>query len=131
RGVLLHSYGGPAERVPGLARQGAYFGFSGWFLHPRKRRQLEVFRRVPPDRLLVETDAPDQPLPVEWRRPLPSGEPGAAYNHPAQLSGVYAGLAAALGETPDALARRLEDNFGRWTGAAGSPAPASTPGFPS
>lgn len=136
-GVLLHSYGGPAELVPGLARQGAYFSCSGWFLHPRKRRQLEVFRRVPPDRLLAETDAPDQPLPTEWQRPLPSGDPAAAINHPGQLAGVYAGLAAAVGESSAALARRLEDNFGRWTGVGTPPGPLvrpvppATPGFPS
>ena len=35
----------------------------GYFAHERKLRQRETFRHVPPDRLLIETDAPDQLLP--------------------------------------------------------------------
>ena len=65
RGFLLHSYGGPAEMVEPLAKLGAYFGFPGYFAHERKHRQREVFRHVPPDRLLIETDAPDQTLPED------------------------------------------------------------------
>jgi TatD DNase family protein len=63
RGFLLHSYGGGREMVASFAKLGACFGFPGFFLHPRKARQREVFKHVPLDRLLVETDAPDQRLP--------------------------------------------------------------------
>jgi TatD DNase family protein len=64
RGFVLHSYGGPVEMIPPLADLGAYFSFPGFFLHTRKERQREAFKRVPPDRLLVETDAPDQSPPA-------------------------------------------------------------------
>lgn len=65
-GFLLHSYGGSVEMLKPLADLGAYFSFPGYFAHERKTRQRETFRHVPPDRLLVETDAPDQ-LPPEDR----------------------------------------------------------------
>ncbi len=113
RGFLLHSFGGPAELVPELARMGAYFGFPGYFLHERKRRQAEVFRVVPADRLLTETDAPDQGLPAALQtHRLPDG--GAGLNHPANLAAVGAGLARVLGVAEGELPRRLEENFSRW-----------------
>jgi TatD DNase family protein len=79
RGFLLHSYGGPVELVPVLARLGAYFSVSPWFGHPAKADRLAVFGLVPIDRLLIETDAPDMAPPAEWNRePLPGGlnQPG-------------------------------------------------------
>ena len=89
RGFLLHSYGGPREMVAPLAQLGAYFSFPGYFMHERKARQREAFAAVPLDRLLIETDAPDQLLPEsENRFPLhaPDGRP---INHPANLGAVY------------------------------------------
>src|SRR5262245_6867953 len=68
RGFLLHSYGGPQEMVAPLAKLGAYFSIPGYFAHERKVRQRETFRHVPPDRLLIETDAPDQLPPDERNR---------------------------------------------------------------
>jgi TatD DNase family protein len=116
-GVVLHSFGGPAEMVPALARLGAYFSFPGYFLHERKQRQRAAFRQVPPDRLLVETDAPDQLPPVEHNRFPLAGADGRPLNHPANLAAVYEGLAACLGETTGALAARVEENFQRVFGS--------------
>jgi TatD DNase family protein len=117
RGFLLHSYGGPAEMIPAFARLGAYFSFPGYFLHERKLRQRAVFKQVPPDRLLLETDAPDQRLP-EPRILHPLATPaGGPLNHPANLPAVYAGLADWLGEPLPSLAARVEDNFQRIFGA--------------
>lgn len=113
-GFLLHSYGGPQEMILPLARLGAYFGFPGYFLHARKTRQREVFLAVPADRLVVETDAPDQRLPGEW---VPAGRElhgadGGELNHPANLDRVLAGLARVLGESETELSARCERNFG-------------------
>jgi TatD DNase family protein len=112
-GFVLHSFGGPAEMIPAFAKLGAYFSFPGYYLHPRKSRQRETFREVPADRLLIETDAPDQPLPDDKNRfPLqdPAGKP---INHPANLAAVYQGLAEFLGEKPESLAARVAENFQR------------------
>lgn len=113
RGLVLHSFGGPAEMIPAFAKLGAYFSFPGYFLHERKARQREAFKHVPPDRLLIETDAPDQSLPdAKNRFPLAGGD-GKPLNHPANLPAVYEGLAEFLGEKLEALAARVEENFQR------------------
>jgi TatD DNase family protein len=141
RGFLLHSYGGPKELIGPLADLGAYFGFPGYFLQIKKQRQREVFRSVPKDRLLVETDAPDQPLPDCWIefpswKPSISSQPltghsidnssipsvetrdrseteNSPWNHPANLRAVYRGLAEWLGISTPVLAETVRDNFER------------------
>ncbi|NJM56114.1 MAG: TatD family deoxyribonuclease, partial [Verrucomicrobiae bacterium] len=100
--------------------------FPGYFLHERKARQRETFRDVPPDRLLIETDAPDQLPPEETRsaecgtrrkfHPLTDAATGRAINHPANLGLVYEGLAEFLGEPTETLAVRVEENFQRLFG---------------
>jgi TatD DNase family protein len=111
RGLVLHSFGGPAEMIPALTKLGAYFSFPGYFLNARKLRQRETFRSVPAGRLLIETDAPDQPLPPESiQHPLVDSE-GRSLNHPANLPAVYSGLAEFLGEKMESLTARVEDNF--------------------
>lgn len=118
RGFLLHSYGGPAEMVGPLAGLGARFGFPGYFLHERKARQREVFRAVPPDRLLIETDAPDQSLPdASVTHPLADPVDGEAVNHPANLAAVYRGFAGFTGEPVERLAARVRRNFMELFGA--------------
>lgn len=110
-GLVLHSYGGSAEMVPALAKLGAYFSFPGYYLHERKLRQRETFKQVPSDRLLIETDAPDQLLPEEKNQFPLAGADGQPLNHPANLPAVYSGLAEVLGETMGSLAARVEENF--------------------
>jgi TatD DNase family protein len=117
RGFLLHSYGGPVEMVAPLAKLGAYFSFPGYFAHGRKERQREAFRAVPHERLLIETDAPDQLLPDELNAfPLVDAVSGRALNHPANLGAVYRFAAGMLGEKVGTLAARVEENFGRLFG---------------
>ncbi len=109
---LLHSFGGSPELVKRLAAAGAFFSFSGHFLHPRKSKVLDAFRQVPADRLLLETDAPDMPPPEEFVAiPLPDGR-----NHPANLPGIAAGLAAALGMPLARLAETTAANHVRFFG---------------
>lgn len=113
RGLVLHSYGGPAEMIPAFAKLGAYFSFPGYFLQDRKIRQRGTFKKVPPDRLLIETDAPDQPLPPGRISSPLAGSDGRPLNHPANLPAVYAGLAEVLDETVESLAVRVGENFQR------------------
>lgn len=116
RGFLLHSYGGPAEMVPAFAQLGGYFSFPGYFLHERKARQRDVFRAIPPDRLLVETDAPDQ-LPPDAAMPHRLEDTtGRPLNHPANLPAIYDGLAAFLGESVESLVDRVAESFTRLFG---------------
>ncbi|MBC8002996.1 MAG: TatD family hydrolase [Opitutaceae bacterium] len=114
RGFLLHSYGGPVELVKPLARLGAYFSFPGYYLHERKIRQRETFKHIPPDRLLIETDAPDQ-LPPDHLAGFHALTDSAGHpiNHPANLQPIYNSVAEILGEPLEAFALRIEENFNR------------------
>ena len=111
RGFLLHSYGGPHEMIGAFAHLGAYFSFPGYYLHQRKANQREAFRHVPPDRLLIETDAPDQMLPVDQNNFPLHDSSGNAINHPANLAAVYAGVAQWLDIKLEELASRVEQNY--------------------
>jgi TatD DNase family protein len=112
-GFLLHSYGGSAELVPQLTKLGAYFSCPGYFLGTEKRSKVEVFRAVPRDRLLIETDAPDQCLPESLDRYHLRDEAGRRINHPALLGSVYQGVADVLGLSLPELAACVGDNFER------------------
>lgn len=101
RGFLLHSYSGSAELVPRLANLGAYFSFSGYFLHARKQSIHNTFKIIPPERLLIETDAPDMSPPkhcIEY--PLEQ-----KLNHPANICKI-AFEASTFMDTS-----RTDDNF--------------------
>jgi TatD DNase family protein len=116
-GFVLHSFGGPQEMIEPLARLGAYFSLPGYFAHEHKAKQRESFRHVPHDRLLIETDAPDQSLPAERvKYPLTDTKTGKPVNHPGNLGAVYE-FAAELLELPiEELARSVEQNFQRLFG---------------
>ncbi len=116
-GFVLHSFGGPQEMIESLAELGAYFSLPGYFAHERKKRQREVFRHVPPERLLVETDAPDQLLPENrMRYSLLEKGSGKQLNHPGNLRAVYEFAAELLGTRLEDLAERVERNFLRLFG---------------
>ena len=111
-GFLLHSYGGPREMVAPLAELGAYFSLPGYFAHERKTRQRETFLAVPAERLLIETDAPDQSLPAERvEHPLSGDASSKPVNHPANLAAVYRFAAELFEEPVESLAQRVEKNF--------------------
>lgn len=115
---LLHSYGGPKEMISQFAKLGAFFSFPGYFLKPGCEKKLDVFRHVPKDRLLVETDAPDQALPEPLEVvSLGVDDQGRRINHPANIRSVYEGLAAALDVELDTLATQVESNFRALFGA--------------
>lgn len=116
-GFVLHSFGGPQEMVEKLTALGAYFSLPGYFAHERKERQRETFRHVPADRLLIETDAPDQQLPNERvQYPLADVNSGEPLNHPANLGAVYRFAAELLNMPVESLAQRVESNFKRLFG---------------
>ena len=95
-----------------LARLGAHFSLPGYYAHERKARQRETFRHVPAERLLMETDAPDQSLPDTLNEhPLHDPASGRALNHPANLPAVYRFAAGLLQLSPEILTARVEENF--------------------
>lgn len=113
RGFLLHAYAGSAGLVPWLLEKGAHFSFPPYFLHERKAPQREMFRGLPEDRLLVETDAPDLVPPHGHNpHPLHIGD-GSAVNHPANLTVAVRALADIRGETAEHIAALTASNWRR------------------
>ncbi|MFN4896615.1 MAG: TatD family hydrolase [Pseudomonadota bacterium] len=113
-GFLLHSYGGPTEMIPAFAELGGYFSCPGFFLSPGREMKLSVFRQVPQDRLLIETDAPDQNLPESFDRYLLSHlTERSRINHPANIAAVYHGIATLLNRPLETLCLEIANNFCR------------------
>lgn len=61
RGVI-HSYSGSAEQAAQLWKLGFHLGFGGPLTYPRANRLRGIVATMPLDQLVLETDAPDQPL---------------------------------------------------------------------
>ena len=102
-GGVLHSYSGGADLVPVYADLNFAFSFAGPVTYPNARRPIESARAIPPDRLLAETDAPDQ-SPHRGTR-----------SEPAFLTNVIAGLATARQTTAaDISALTTARLFGTW-----------------
>jgi len=81
-------------------------------MHERKARQRETFRAVPLERLLIETDAPDQLLPdMANRHPLTDTLTGKPLNHPANLPAVYQFMAELRGVPLAELTAQVQENF--------------------
>ncbi|MBM4379248.1 MAG: TatD family hydrolase [Deltaproteobacteria bacterium] len=100
RGLVLHSYSGGAGLVAAYARLGCWFSFAGPVTWEKARKPLEALRQVPMDRLLAETDAPDQaPVPHRGGR-----------CEPMHLQAVLEGMARGLGLSAREVAARTGDN---------------------
>jgi TatD DNase family protein len=103
----MHSFGGSVEVAERLLKKGAWFSFSGHFLHPRKAKILEVFRKLPAERILLETDAPDMIPPEEWvESPL-----NANINHPANLRSIAEAFGRERSEEIMAMITANEKSF--------------------
>ncbi len=98
--VIFHCFtGGPAQARSCLDR-GAYLSFSGIVTFKNADDIRDAARLCPPDRLLIETDAP-------YLAPVPHrGRP----NQPAFVTHVAAGLAAAIGRDLAEVAQLTDDN---------------------
>ena len=105
RGVMHCFSGSLAEALLAL-ELGFYISLSGILTFPKAGELRETARKLPVDRLLVETDAPFlAPVPHRGKR-----------NEPAFLAQTVAALAAARGTTIDALAAALARNYARFVG---------------
>jgi len=116
-GFLLHAFAGPAEMVAGFVDRGAYFSFSPSFLAERKTAQREIFRTLPDDRILVETDAPDLAPPEAMNPRLLRDPSGAILNHPANIDFAYTALAELRAAPLGTFAEQIAGNFKRLFGA--------------
>jgi len=99
RGVL-HSFTDSAENLAKALERGLYVGVNGIATFVKDPALLEVYKSIPADRLLLETDSPFlSPHPHRGRT-----------NQPKRLVDVANFLAGLRGETPEALAAATTAN---------------------
>jgi len=110
RGVV-HSFSGSPQQARQLWDFGFLLGLGGPVTYPRANRLRRLAADMPLDRLLLETDAPDQP---------DAGHRGQR-NEPARLPDVLATLAALRGEDPAGIAAATTRNARRLFSFPGSP----------
>jgi TatD DNase family protein len=93
-GGVVHAFAGGPEVARALLEGGLHLGVGGALTHHPTGRLARAVALAPPERLLVETDAPDQPV---------AGVPPRG-GTPLDLPAVIAAVAAARGEDPAAVA---------------------------
>ncbi len=102
-GGVIHCFTGGHELADRALALGFLISFSGILAFPRAEVIQEVARRVPSDRLLVETDAPFlAPPPHRGKR-----------NEPACVVEVALKLASLRGEAVEDVGRAAKSNFQR------------------
>jgi len=103
--AVAHCFTGERDELHAYLKLGLYIGITGWICDERRGRHLlALVREIPPDRLLVETDAPY--LTPRDLRP----QPKARRNEPAFLPHVLRALARALGRPEEEVADQTARN---------------------
>lgn len=59
---MIHSYSGSYEQAKQLIKLGFYLSFGGPITYEKASRLRKLVQQLPLDSILVETDAPDQPV---------------------------------------------------------------------
>lgn len=99
--LLMHCYTSGVELAETAAELGAWFSVSGIATFKAAEDVREVIRRMPEDRIIVETDCPYlAPIPHRGRR-----------NEPAYVGLVLQKLAEIRGWSPEEADRRTTDAF--------------------
>jgi TatD DNase family protein len=99
-GGVAHCFTGGAAELECYLELGLAIGITGWICDERRGAHLlELVRRIPADRLLLETDGPYL-LPRDI-----TPKPVSRRNEPVYLAHVAATVARARGEPAEALAR--------------------------
>lgn len=97
---LLHCFSSGPELARTGVDLGGYVSFSGILTFPKSEDLREIAKTVPPERMLVETDAPYlAPKPYRGKR-----------NEPAYVAHTAAVLAETVGVSEDDIARITTEN---------------------
>jgi TatD DNase family protein len=100
---LLHCFSSSRALGEAALAMGGYLSFSGILTFPRSAELREIARDAPPERLLVETDAPYlAPVPFRGKR-----------NEPSWVVHTAKVLAEVKGMSPEAVADLTTANFRR------------------
>lgn len=116
-GFLLHSYSGDRSHLRAFVERGGYFSCAAAFLEPKRVKAFELFKEVPIERILIETDAPDQRPPRSldsWA--LTQSRTGDRLTHPLSIALTYDAMAKARGIETAEFEAVIEANFQRLFG---------------
>lgn len=117
RGVI-HCFTGTDRELDAYLDLGLHVGITGWVCDERRGTHLlSLVGRIPPDRLMLETDAPYL-LPRSLRP-----RPKSRRNEPAFLTHVLETVAAAAGRRPEVVAEETTATAEAFFGLNDVPAP--------
>ena len=106
--AVAHCFTGERGELHAYLDLGLYIGITGWICDERRGRHLiELVRQIPPDRLLIETDAPYL-VPRDLKP-----QPKARRNEPAFLPHILRAVARAAGRPAEELAAQTTRNARR------------------
>ena len=113
-GAVVHCFTGERDELIAYLDRGFHVGITGWICDERRGAHLrDLVKLIPPDRLLIETDAPYL-LPRDL---IP--KPPHRRNEPMYLAHVCAAVAAARGEDLECTAALTSANARTFFGLRG------------
>jgi TatD DNase family protein len=109
--IVIHCFTGGERELETWLALDCYIGITGWICDERRGRHLiPLVKKIPPDKLLLETDAP-----YLMPRNLPEKK-RSGRNEPRHLVHIAAFTAEACGKAPEALAAETRANSRRFFG---------------
>jgi TatD DNase family protein len=119
-GMVVHCFTGTGEALEKYLDLGCYIGITGWICDERRGNHLgDLVKKIPPDRLLIETDAPFLiPRDLGSRREQAGGAGGgkSGRNEPKYLPHIAAVIARRLDKDPEQVAAETYANSLRFFG---------------
>jgi TatD DNase family protein len=100
RGGIAHAFNGSLQQAYKYLELGFRLGFGGMLTYPRSRRIRALAQALPPEAIVLETDAPDMTVASHHGQ----------RNSPEYLPECLAALAEVRDEAPQALARQTTAN---------------------
>ncbi|ACT08392.1 TatD-related deoxyribonuclease [Dickeya chrysanthemi Ech1591] len=97
---VVHGFAGSYDQAMTFIRLGYYIGVGGTITYPRANKTRQAIARLPLDRLLLETDAPDMPVCGFQGQP----------NRPERITAVFDTLCELRPEWPQVIAGTLLAN---------------------
>ena len=105
-GAFVHSFNGSAQKALDFTQRGLYLSVGGPVVRPDNHKLHQAVLQIPPERLLIETDSPDQPPPAF----------AGVKNPPASLWDVAQKVGELKGMTPSEILDMTSSNFRRLFG---------------
>lgn len=113
-GGIAHAFNGSRQQAERFIARGFALGFGGALAYPRALNLRRLARELPPEALVLETDAPDIPPP--WLYATAEARAAGARtqaNQPAELPRIAQTLAGLRSLAPEALAALTTANAQR------------------